>query len=68
MIDNLDQRLIGRQFVLSQADVTVGATFYGIFYRLHAAEPLHVGDTVKVVQADQHGLTVQVVLAQRGGE
>ncbi|GEO68083.1 NfeD family protein [Levilactobacillus spicheri] len=59
--DYLDQRLIGRQFTLSTEDLTGGATFYGILYRLRAAEDLHVGDRVEVIRADQHGLTVRRV-------
>lgn len=64
MTDNLDQRLVGRQFVLSLTDIQVGASFYGIFYRLRAEQPLHVGETVRVVAADQYGLTVQVMSSQ----
>lgn len=59
--DNLDQRLVGRRFQLTATDLAVGATFYGILYRLNSSDDLYVGATVIVVQADQHGLTVQVV-------
>jgi len=64
--DNLDQRLVGRQITLTPIDLKVGATFYGILYRLKSDEDLHVGDTVQVIKADKHGLTVQVVPAKEG--
>lgn len=60
--DYLDQRLVGRQLTLTATDLTVGVTFYGILYRLHAATPLQAGEVVRVVKADQHGLTVEPVV------
>ncbi|BDZ29829.1 hypothetical protein RA086_01455 [Lactiplantibacillus sp. WILCCON 0030] len=57
----LDQRLIGQRFKLKRADLTDGVMFYGIFYHIHAATPLHVGDLVEIVQTNAHGLTVAVV-------
>lgn len=59
--DNLDQRLIGRQFVLTTRDLAGGASFYGILYRINSAETLRAGERVEVVKADKHGLTVRVV-------
>ncbi|MFC6200972.1 hypothetical protein ACFP1L_03555 [Lactiplantibacillus nangangensis] len=57
----LEQRLIGQRFELKSADLTDGIAFYGIFYHIHAATPLHAGDLVEIVQANAHGLTVTVV-------
>lgn len=64
----LEQRLIGQQFTLERANLTDGVTFFGIFYHIHAATPLHVGDLVEIVQANAHGLTVIAVTPHRQGE
>ncbi|AVK61753.1 hypothetical protein C5Z25_08155 [Lactobacillus sp. CBA3605] len=60
----LDQRLIGQRFQLKATDLTDGITFYGIFYHIHAATPLQVGDLVEITQVSAHGLTVTVVTPQ----
>ncbi|WP_318767247.1 hypothetical protein [Lactiplantibacillus carotarum] len=57
----LDQRLIGQRFVITTTALTDGIAFYGILYHLHAATPLHVGDTVEITATSAHGLTVTVV-------
>ena len=64
----LDQRLIGRQFVIQATDLTDGIAFYGILYHLHAARPLRVGETVEITAASAHGLTVTVVASPYQGE
>lgn len=57
----LDHRLLGRQFILQTTDLTDGVEFYGILYHVHAATPLHAGDTVEITETSAHGLTVTVV-------
>jgi len=64
----LEQRLIGQRFTLKRGDLTDGVTFFGIFYHIHAATPLHVGDLVEIVQTNAHGLTVTVVAPHQQGE
>ncbi|RRK11261.1 hypothetical protein D1831_03280 [Lactiplantibacillus garii] len=64
----LDQRLIGRRFVLQASDLTDGVAFYGIFYHLRSNQPLHAGDTVEITATSAHGLTVTVVAPPHQGE
>ncbi|MGQ2804200.1 hypothetical protein [Lactiplantibacillus plantarum] len=56
----LDQR-----FIIKPTDLTDGVAFYGILYHLHAATPLHTGDTVEITAVSAHGLTVTIIAPQQ---
>ncbi|QBX95747.1 hypothetical protein [Lactiplantibacillus plantarum] len=61
----LDQRLIGQRFIIKPTDLTDGVAFYDILYHLHAATPLHIGDTVEITAVSAHGLTVTIIAPQQ---